>query len=398
MVEQLLVEQPAANAEQKVNSTPILIYVPGLGESTDNTADAVAEALRFSLDPQRAETYKTVNAAGVPAPTGLTVSKTIVDGDDVAVLQLFEFAYGKTLSPQASSAVPAVVPGAVKSSLYALRGLLMLVPALTRPAKQLKTKFQLSLGIAACAALVFVAVGALLALVAGLGVGMPAWLKGIFGETAADWRWALPAIGVTVTWAAFRTALLGIAAATQACVRFVDNDEVVADSIAEQLNQALDGLVPSGWKGPVHLVGYSFGSLVLFETMFPRTTALRGYAPPAKIASLVTIGCPLDVVRLFRPRYVANREARDQALGWANVFNEADIFASNLTDSDDQSQGIGTVTVGAVQPESVRYTDQKISFLQILSSGKTHSGYWATGRASCFGTLVPIFVPKPPAE
>ena len=312
------------------------------------------------------------------------MSKAIVDADGAEVLQFFQFDYGATLSPQKGSAVPAVVPGAVKSSVFALRGLLMLWPALTRPAKTLKAKFQLTLGIVACAGLVFVAAGALVALVAALGVNMPGWLDGIFGEEAANWRWALPALGVTVTWAVFRKALLGIAAAAQACIRFIDNDDVVADSISEQLNQALDALGPSGWKGPVHLLGYSFGSLVLFETMFPRTNSLRDYRPP-KMSSFLTIGCPLDVVRLFKPGYVADRDARDPALGWTNVFNEADIFASNLTDHDDRSQGTGSVTIGAVTPESVRYTDQEIGLLQILSSGKTHSGYWGKGRANCFG-------------
>jgi hypothetical protein len=398
VVEQPVVEQQAADAKQQANNTPILIYVPGLGASTNNTADEVAEAIRSSLDPQRAETYKIVDAAGVPSPTGLKVSKSIVAADDAKVLQFFEFDYGTSLSPQTSGAVPAVVPGAVKSSVFVLRGFLMLWPALTRPAKTLKAKFQLALGIVACAALVFVAVGALVALLAALGVNMPGWLDGVFGEEVADWRWALPALGVTVTWAAFRKALLGIAAAVQACIRFIENDKVVADSISEQLNQALDGLGPSGWKGPVHLLGYSFGSLVLFETMFPRTRALRGYPPPTKISSLVTIGCPLDVVRLFKPNYVADREARDPALGWTNVFNEADIFASNLTDHDDKSQGAGSVTIGAVTPVSVRYTDQEIGILQILASGKTHSGYWAKGRANCFGNLVPTLVPPAPAE
>ena len=258
-----------------------------------------------------------------------------------------------------------------------------------------QTKVRLWLGVLTCALLAFFAVYSFIGLLVALDVKLPSWVEDIFGLTSGDWKLKVSTLGVVLTWTVARKVLLGLAAAVQACIRFVKNVDVVADSISEELNQAIDGLRPSGWTGPVHLLGYSFGSLVLFEAFFPRTDALRGYAPPAEVSSMVTIGCPLDMVRLFKREYASGRMARNPELGWTNVFIEADVFASNLTDRNDKSTGTGDVTIGGVTPASVRYTDKGIRLLQIFTSGRMHAGYWGKGRASCFGDIAPAFVAPP---
>lgn len=377
----------------EVSSTPVLIYVPGLG--SDNTADLVAESLRKSLDNQRAGTYQAVDGVGISAPAGLTVSKTILDDAGAPVLQMFEFDYSSTLSPKASNAAPAVVPGAVRATASLARAVAMMVPAWGRPAKSFKTKAQLSLGLVACALLALFALVALVALLAALGLDLPGPIDGLLGEDPADWKLGIPAVGLVIGWPVLRKSLLSLAAVVQDCMRFVDNDDVVADTISENLDAALDGLAPSGWGGPAHLLGYSFGSLVLFETLFPRTTAMRDYEPTHTIRSLVTVGCPLDIVRLFRPDYLTGRQARVDVT-WTNVFNEADLFASNLMDEDDKSEGQGVLQVGdqvLATATSWQYTSEKLHLGRLLTTFRSHSGYWGEKRASCLNDVVPILVP-----
>lgn len=385
----------------EASDTPVLIYVPGLGPGPDNTADMVAESLRDSLDNQRPGIYEARDGVGISAPTGLKVSKTLVDGDGTPVLQVFEFDYASTLSPAASSAAPAVVPGAVRAVGSLARAIAMMVPAWGRSAKSFKSKAQLSLGLAACALLAVFAAVAVVALLTAMGLNLPSKVDGLLGEDPADWKLGIPALGLVVGWPVLRKSLLALAAVVQDCIRFVENDDVVADTISENLNEALDRLPSSGWNGPVHLLGYSFGSLVLFETLFPRATAMRGYAPPARIGSLVTIGCPLDIVRLFRPSYLSGREARVQ-VAWTNVFNQADLFASNLKNENDTEPGRGVLSVDndvLASATSKRYTNEKLHFGRLLTTFRSHSGYWGTNRASCFneiaGALVPEADPEP---
>ncbi|TIC83869.1 hypothetical protein E8D34_15010 [Nocardioides sp. GY 10113] len=372
-------------------TTPLLIYVPGLGASEENTADQVADSIRASLDPQRPGSFRLVDAAGVPSPSGLRVSKTIVDENDVEVLQLFQFDYAARLVPRSSGALPPVVPGAVRAVALTGQAILALAAAFRRPAKRWQTKVQLWLGVGACAVLAFGAVYAAVGLLAALGVTMPSWLKGFYDGGESPWI-SISSLGVVVTWAALRNRLLGVVGAIQASIWFVKNTDVIADSVSQALDQAIDGLRPSGWVGPVHLLGYSFGSLVLFETFFPRDGSLRDFAPPEEVASMVTVGCPLDMVRLFSPGYDDGRIARKDDLRWTNVFIEADVFASNLVNGDDKAEGAGDVSIGAVRPTSIRYTERGLSPLQIFTSGKVHAGYWGKDRASCFGELAPSFV------
>ena len=172
-----------------------------------------------------------------------------------------------------------------------------------------------------------------------MGVDLP--LAGVFGTDAAPWVFGISSLGFVLTWSALRKKILALAGSAEWLIRFVTNEGAVADTVAQVLDEAVDGLRQNKWEGSIHLLGFSFGSLVLFESLFPRPGALRSAAPVGSISSLTTIGCPLDLVRLYEPSFVVNRLERHPNLPWINIFNMADLFASNLRNDSDGSEGAG---------------------------------------------------------
>jgi hypothetical protein len=97
----------------------------------------------------------------------------------------------------------------------------------------------------------------------------------------------------------------------------------------EELQHDLVGDIhPAGYKH-ISIVGYSIGSVVALDTLFPPTTTQR--TVPAHIDALVTIGCPHDAICCFYRDYFARRSARDDVPKvWVNVFNPVDALSSNF--------------------------------------------------------------------
>lgn len=386
-------------------TVPVVIYIPGLGQRALNSADAVADVVAACLDTRDpGETYGVVAPMGVPTPHGLTLGKKIVNSAQQDVVQFFQFSYSAALQPssETAAATPTVVPGAVRSATFAVWGALKWWAALRRPSKTRNTKGQLGLGLAACTVLVFAALVSLWALLVALGVRLP-WVDQVLDVNLdPGWTFGITAVGLSTSWVVLRKRALSMAATIERMSIFVRDHEGVASTIAVQLDQAVDRLHDSGWRGPIHLLGYSFGSLVVFESMYPRETALRNTESAQAVTSLVTIGCPLDLVRLYVPDYVDGRVARKETVPWTNVFNAADMFASNFQESNDRMDG-PLVTkpstppiLETAAPRSIRYTNETIGWFQIFVSGRTHSGYWGRPNAtSCFDPLVAALAQVP---
>lgn len=391
--ERMAIKDDSAN----VNETPVVIYVPGLGSATANSADRVADVAARVADVMDKGRFDTRTSSEVAAPRGLTVGKTVVDGADNPHLQFFQYDYASVLEAPRTPAAPTVVPGMFRSATFAVWGAAKWCAALKRSGKTFKTKAQLALGLLAALALIFAALVALFALLVALGVEMP-WLDGFIGtdEQVATRTFGIASIGLTITWGALRKKILALAETAERLIRFTKNDGRAADTISFRLDQSLDELRANGWHGPVHLLGYSFGSLVLFEALNPKANSRLSNKPVEAVSSLVTIGCPIDLVRLYEPSYVTGRQARNDQLKWTNVFNEADIFASNLKDENDTAEGAGALAIGestSLTPTSIRYLDESIGVFQIFTAGVTHSSYWGTpDEASCFQELVPLWM------
>lgn len=82
----------------------------------------------------------------------------------------------------------------------------------------------------------------------------------------------------------------------------------------------------------VHVVAYSFGSVVAIDSLFPHEGAVSRQFE--RVQTLVTIGCPYDFVRTYWPKYFQNRYAVAAAARprWINIFSPIDVLGSNFID------------------------------------------------------------------
>jgi hypothetical protein len=149
----------------------------------------------------------------------------------------------------------------------------------------------------------------------------------------------------------------------------------------------------------VHVVGYSFGSVLALDALLPQGRA----AGPrfGMVTSLVTIGCPFDLIRTFWPRHFTGRrlDAAPAFPRWINVYSSADVLGSNFR--NDQADGAATesVTLDAQSagkpplPENVPYANRALGALEILlfAGLRAHSIYWEEkfeAEDSCFHDVV----------
>ena len=147
----------------------------------------------------------------------------------------------------------------------------------------------------------------------------------------------------------------------------------------------------------VYIVAYSFGSIVSLDLLFPHA---RPGVRIGMVESLVTIGCPFDMVRTYWPNYFMQRQKSPGELKqWINLYAPLDIFGSNFRDDADFGVAEQGIILEAGQSEIIKPScnipyqvgiqTRKLTTLDILTAkgGTVHSEYW-TGNdepeASCF--------------
>jgi len=156
----------------------------------------------------------------------------------------------------------------------------------------------------------------------------------------------------------------------------------------------------------IHLVSFSFGSIIALDAMFPTQSKLR---PPFHLVNtLVTIGCPFDFVRMFYPGYFGiNRQYESKCPSrWINIYSPVDVLGSNFR--DDAEFGEANVNIRATQteadsdvpkPENLLFSDgvelQRLSLFSALGllGLRAHGMYWGAKQQSeinCFDELVPM--------
>lgn len=152
----------------------------------------------------------------------------------------------------------------------------------------------------------------------------------------------------------------------------------------------------------VHVVAYSFGTLVAIDALFSH---VHPVARLNTVSSLVTIGCPFDVVRTYWPDYFADRNRLgDVPVKWINLYAPLDVFGSNFRNDNKRGQaeqGVGMVGGNmdeAVLPTSniaydVGMQTARINLLDIVTVKgiRIHSNYWTEDDApevSCFDNVV----------
>jgi hypothetical protein len=199
--------------------------------------------------------------------------------------------------------------------------------------------------------------------------------------------------------------MLGSAAAQYICARdYLALAERKA-AIVGQLNELLEHIAekPTAYRR-LHLVAYSFGSIVALDAVFPNIPPGRRLA---KIDTLVTIGCPFDLVRTYWPTYFKGRmKPPDAPKVWLNIYSPLDVLGSNFRDDQKHADaGVGVEIDGridrqgeAVMPLNLRFgrgvdlPDLALTDLFLMVGLRAHTSYLGDPEGSsisCFDLLVP---------
>jgi len=150
----------------------------------------------------------------------------------------------------------------------------------------------------------------------------------------------------------------------------------------------------------IHIFSFSFGTIVALDALFPpgRESERRF----SSIETLVTIGCPFDMVRTFWPAYFEERYALSGTpRTWINVFSPVDVLSSNFRDDDAIADAMRTIEAkSSAQPPlpvNIAYTEaanpKNLSFFDwiTLIGLRAHAMYWGReyeAESNCFNQVI----------
>jgi hypothetical protein len=368
-----------ATGEPDGRAPATLIYVPGLGHDAINNAEVVAKSIAAHADTYRPDTVRAAEEVP-PATAGLRAVRTLVDGEGRRLLDVTELDYREALEALVADddEREGVAPGLIRQGYYATVGAGLWFRGLTRHEKNRHAKLQAGLGTAA-----------MLILVAAFAVT----LVGVICSTlvAADLAWVVPdwladsapwvaLSGGVVTAAAVarcRTGLLRGARRLHQLLRYFE-EEAERVRITRTLDAAVDKLRESGYRGKIHVLAYSFGSIVTLDcfTSSSEEVITQGVQ---HTDSITTVGCPLDLVCLYAPRRYNDVLPLRPDLPWHNVFVASDIFASNFHGADDTDER-PKVALGGWRVVNHRYLSQEeLTLPGVLFQAvglRRHNVYW----------------------
>lgn len=181
------------------------------------------------------------------------------------------------------------------------------------------------------------------------------------------------------------------------------------DVITGNLDDLLAEAVRVGYT-EVSVVGYSMGSVIALDTLFPPAPTDRTI--PAQIDSLVTIGCPYDSICGLHPKYFAKRSYRAGVpKRWVNVFNPVDVLSSNFRrdsaiydlSGHHAAPANQRITEGhdAPKPENLIWNplgqDKGPTLGQVITwlGLRSHAMYWNStfqGDHGCVGDIIDVLV------
>jgi pimeloyl-ACP methyl ester carboxylesterase len=269
--------------------------------------------------------------------------------------------------------------------LYFFRVLALVIPA-RRRAKRPIAKLQLVIGFGATVVMFLSVIFTALAVLVALGI----WQEPVISGNAAD-AIALGATAFT-TWLLLRVRpkVRHIGNLIEQVLDYAENERHAA-SVAGPLETALDRLIEADGSRKIYIFGYSLGALVAMDFLFPRSSLGQTIDKrhSKSIGALLTVGCPVDFVRLFLDDYTEGREARVPKLRWCNIFIAADILGSNLVDGNDEIEAppsgsagnAGGVHQRKISDEQLvchRYTNERLGLRNVWGARGflSHIGYW----------------------
>ena len=384
---------PTAENPRTPSLPPVVLFLPGLSALPCNTSARLADVMCADLS-RGAGTYA-VSSLDSPGPA-LTNGRRIVAGNGQPLMDLYTVPYRDRLPETATTGdkpgVWALARLLITQVAYFGQALRLLLNARNR-AKTRMAKWQLVVGFGTVVALLGAVIITIAAIVAALGLVTLRSASGTFADA-----FAIGATGVT-TWAlAKATPVIREAASRAQQMMDYAEDQQQAVEVANSLGDAIDTVLESAdTTRPVFILGYSMGALVAFDYLCPRKSqlALTDDRHVKAIRALITIGSPLDFVRLYLPQYVANRHPRVQGLPWTNIFIPADVLGSNCTDVNnhvvpDPDQMIEVCT-GMKPTRIVKFTDERLTWSGIRARRGflSHGDYWSVpGAGNCLSMVL----------
>ncbi|HKP56930.1 MAG TPA: hypothetical protein VJV78_09430 [Polyangiales bacterium] len=390
-----------------------IIVLPGLVPVPGTTLGAVAQRLAVALDnnaPSPA-TFRVADEHLTKLGSRELRVVTILRSDSAAeepvpFADLIEFDYRSCLMGDLATSSPIRQAFAVGATL--LFNARNLVAALCRPSQRISQSLQVLYG-AFMFSLVIMYFGVLAYTALGTIVELAAKQTSAAASLSAIVPPYLQTSIVVVTFAGLWSRLnLKAMLATIAPVLSCTMDYLAAgrrrSEILGELTRLIDHLDEQTDTpyGDVHFLGYSFGTIVAIDALFPRenTVGLK----MKRIDTLITVGCPFDFVRTYWPSYFKARHAATGApRRWLNVYCELDVFGSNFLDEERPSRtrlrGI-EVTEQATRrpddPDNLAFgprAEEGGSFGEYLRfiGFRTHSAYWdreSDNALSCFEPIV----------
>ena len=106
-----------------------------------------------------------------------------------------------------------------------------------------------------------------------------------------------------------------------------------------QFNELAERIAESGYER-IHIIGYSLGSMIALDTLFPlgirEDPMYRPAAALSLVDTLVLIGSPVDMVRTYRPTYFRDRTGTlNVPKHFINIHTPLDVLSSNFRNDKD---------------------------------------------------------------
>lgn len=308
-----------------------VIYVPGLRleASDERTFEGVAERIRAACDKQaatRAATF-TRESRTVQMSVGTLQRATISrhDGDQTtAVVDVYEFPWARAMSERwekqdsRSRALAGMIGfyGGLRLTLQLTKSSLK-VGDWSERRRRIAQAILAFVGLLIILAYLLLVIGSAIAAVGQIAQDSPKLqifqqisliITGALAVLSPALKNRIPAIG---------SALL----AADNYIRFPNEPT----RIAGELTALIEELQQTAGHDRIHVVGYSMGAIVAYDTLHPMTgqaQTLNG------VHRLLTIGPVFDMVRATRRNYFEDRTSPAVPVDWVNYWSPADLLSS----------------------------------------------------------------------
>lgn len=379
-----------------MSSRRVLLFVPAVVASENQTATRIAELLAQAATKARPGTWSVQS-------TPRELNAVVIGPSGEPELEVVQVDYLSALMRNVRGADTKPDANGVFSSLwFAVRGTGRLLRSWGRHQKSPKAKAQLTLAFFAVLLLWVCFAILLLALVAAVAsVWLPDWT--LRDTTGGKLALSGGVVGVLV-WLYWRTraGVLANGARLRAIMAYFEHPEERL-YLTSVFDEAFDAILEKDPEAEVHVFAFSFGSIVTLDALFPDVSGVERRVLD-RVSSLVTMGCPADLVHLLYPKHFDDtRISRRDDLPWRNVFMPLDILGSNFVESKsdghpggEAGKDVRELTIGGAAPgEHVAVGASTMSpwLVFVFRGFVVHGKYWDARQPRHLEHLLPLWLP-----